>query len=153
LRLARYSANYADRWMLSRALVRIVHAISPYLVTLRSEGKQKTATAFAHPALQICKLSAWICQEVGDQEGTAFALLGALLTTDSVDSDAYRWALATAQAIPDQAVCEEVLLTLERAKKRWAGERVAGDYHGDTIWQIIQNMASGLNIDISDEND
>jgi hypothetical protein len=42
---------------------------------------------------------------------------------------------------------------LERAKKRWAGEMVEGDYHGDTIWQIIQNMASELGVDLSDEND
>src|SRR5258708_12429460 len=46
-----------------------------------------------------------------------------------------------------------VLLKLERAKKRWGGELVEGDYDGDTIWQIMQNMASELGVDLSDEND
>jgi hypothetical protein len=47
----------------------------------------------------------------------------------------------------------DVLSKLDRAKKRWAGELVEGDYHGDTIWQIIQNMATELGVDLTDEND
>jgi len=98
-------------------------------------------------------LAAWISEDAGDTEGVASALLGALVTTNSEDTDEYRWALETAQALPDEEMRANVLLKLERAKKRWAGELVEGDYHGDTIWQIIQNMASELGIDLSDEND
>ena len=41
---------------------------------------------------------------------------------------------------------------IERVKRRWKGEAVAGDYQGDPIWQITQNIATGLGIDISNEN-
>jgi hypothetical protein len=39
LRLVRYSTNYSDRWMLGRALTKVVNAIAPYLITLNSEKK------------------------------------------------------------------------------------------------------------------
>jgi len=57
------------------------------------------------------------------------------------------------QRLPDDTMRADVLTKLERGKKRWAGERVEGDYHGDTIWQAIQNVASALGIDVGDEND
>ena len=153
LRLVRYAANYADRWILSRPLVGIVHALGHFLVTLRSENKIAVANVFAQSAFRICKLAAWISEDAGDEEGMAFALLGALLTTHSADTDEYRWALETAQRLPDDTMRADVLTKLERGKKRWAGERVEGDYHGDTIWQAIQNVASALGIDVGDEND
>lgn len=34
LRLARFASNYPDRWMLGRAILRIVKAIAPFLITL-----------------------------------------------------------------------------------------------------------------------
>jgi Domain of unknown function (DUF4365) len=153
LRLVRYAANYPDRWMLSRALIGIVNEIGHFLITLRSENKPPVAKAFAESAFRICKLAAWISKDAGDEEGATFALLGALITTNSEDTDQYRWALETAQTLPDDGMRADVLLKLERTKKRWAGELVEGDYHGDTIWQIIQNMASQLGVDLSDEND
>jgi hypothetical protein len=152
LRLVRYAANYPGRWMLSRALVGIVNEIGHFLVTLRSENKPATAKAFSRSAFRICKLSAWISEDAHDEEGTAFALLGALVTTNSADTEEYQWALETAKKLPDATIRADVLLKLERATKRWAGERVEGDYHGDSIWQIIQNMATALGIDINDDS-
>jgi len=38
VRLARYASNYPDRWMLGRAILRIVKAIAPYLITLSTEA-------------------------------------------------------------------------------------------------------------------
>ena len=152
LRLVRYTANSPHRWMLSRALMRIVHAIGHYLITLRSENKHAAVQAFARSAFQICQLSAWISEDTCNEEGVAFALLSALLTSNSTDSDQYRWALENANKLPDPAIRADVLHKLERATKRWAGEQVEGDYYGDTVWQIIQNMATAIGIDISDEN-
>lgn len=153
LRLVRNAANYPDRWMLSRALVGIVNEIGPFLVALRSENKLEAAKAFSRSAFRICKLAVLISKDADDQEGAAFALLGALMTTNFEDTDEYRWALAAAQTLPDEGLRADVLSKLERAKKRWAGELVEGDYHGDTTWQIIQNMASELGVDLSNEND
>jgi len=47
--------------------------------------------AFAQSALQICKVATWICEEAGDGEGVVLAILSALMTTHSTESDAYRW--------------------------------------------------------------
>jgi hypothetical protein len=153
IRLTRYATTYPDRWMLGRALTRIVIAIGTYLVTLHSEEYVEAEKAFAQSALQISKSSAWICEETGDGEGVVLAILGALATVRSTDSDAYRWASQVAQSLSDPQIRADALVLMERATKRWRGEAVEGDYNGDTAWQIIQNMASAFGIDLSDEND
>jgi len=152
VRLARYASNYPDRWMLGRAILRIVKAIAPYTITLSAESNVESANAFARSALQICKVSAWICNETGDGDGVVLAILDALMTTHSENSDAYLWAMQTINAIVDSELREDALRLIDRAKRRWRHETVEGDYQGDPIWQIIQNMASGLGVDISDES-
>lgn len=153
LRLAQLAANYPDRWALGRALASIVNAIAQYLITLRHEGNSEAEQAFARSALQICKLAAWIGNETNDPEGVELAIISSLLTTHSVSSDTYRWAHQEAESFRDPEIRADALLTIERAVKRWKGERVEGDYHGNTVWQAIQNMATSLGIDLSKEND
>ncbi len=153
LRLARHATNYPDRWMLGRALGRIVKGAAHYLITLHAEGNVEAEKAFAQSALQICKLSAWICEETGDGEGAVLAILNSLMTTNSKDSDAYRWATDIAGLLSDPAIRADALHMIERAEKRWKGEKVDGDFQGDPTWQIIQNMASKFGIDVSNEND
>jgi len=153
VRLARYAANYPDRWMLGRALTNIVTAIGPYLVTLRSEGNIETERAFSGSALQVCKLAVWIGNEAGDPDAIGQAILSALSTTQSKDSDAYHWATSTAQTLRDPKNRSEILVVIERAVKRWKGEEVAGDYRGNTLWQVAQNIATALGIDLTNEND
>lgn len=153
VRLARFVTEYPDRWMLGRALPRIVNAIVRYLATLRSEKNFEAETAFSKSAFQICKVAAWISEETGDAQGVLLAILSALMTTQTEDSDAYRWAVELAQRLVDPDIRVEAFDRIERATKRWRGERIEGDYHGDTAWKIIQNMPSALDIDVSDEND
>jgi hypothetical protein len=152
VRLARYAANYPDRWVLGRALPTIVNAIGQYLITLQTEGNFDSERAFARSALQISKLAAWICHETNDQEGIVLAILSSLLTTRSQQSEAYCWAEQTANSLRDPAR-GDALRVIERTVKRWKGENVAGDYRGNTTWQIIQNMATALGIDLNDEDD
>lgn len=151
VRLARYSANYSDRWMLGRALTNIVKALGAFMVPLRAEELREFESAFARSALQICKLAAWISAETGDSEGIVLAIMGALLIVHSEDSDAYRWAQETAQSMADKGARADALQVVERATKRWMGEKLPGDYQGDTIWQIAQNIATGLGFDLTDE--
>jgi hypothetical protein len=152
LRLVRYAANYRDRWALGRALTNIVKAIPMFLTQLRSEELREYEIAFAGSALQICKLAAWISVETGDIEGIVLAILSALLTVHSEDSDAFRWAQKTAQGITDDATRADALQVIERTKRRWGGEKLPGDYQGDTIWQVMQNIATGIGLDLTDEN-
>jgi hypothetical protein len=153
LRLARSASNYPDRWMLGRAMTRIVHAIGKYIVTAGSEKNLEAQNAFAQSALQVCKVAAWICEETGDGEGVILVILSALMTTHSTDSDAYRWASSVADRVSDPEIKTDAFNVIDRAVKRWKGEAQDGDYQGNTIWQVIQNIASGLGIDLSDEND
>jgi len=151
LRLARYASNYPDRWMLGRALPRIPKAIGEYLLTSRWEGNFQAEKAFSESALQICRLAVTICAENGDSEGVVSAVLGALLTTHSEDSDAYRWAMQVVNSLADEDVRAAGLELIERVRRRWSGERLEGDYYGDPAWQIIEKMASALGIDLTDE--
>ena len=80
------------------------------------------------------------------------AILSALSTTTSTNSNAYRWANEVAQSLVNPEIRVDALARIHRAAKRWQGERVEGDYEGDTPWQLIQNMATALGIDVSDEN-
>jgi hypothetical protein len=152
VRLAQYAATYPDRWVIGRALTTIVNAIAPYLITLRSEKNFEAELAFAGSALQICKLAAWIGNETNDVNAVVMAIMSALLTVQTQDSDAYRWADETARSLSDLVVREDALSRIERAVRRWKGEHVDGDYRGDTLWQVIENMSTGLGIDLRDEN-
>jgi len=152
LRLARYAANYRDRWALGRALTNIVKALATFMTTLRAEKLSEYEIAFTRSALQICELASWISAETGDTEGIVLAILSALLVVHTEDSDAYRWALETAEGITDEATRADALQVIVRATKRWKGEKLPGDYHGDTIWQVIQNIATGMGLDMTDES-
>ena len=152
MRLVRYATNYPDRWMLGRALTKVIYAIGRYLITLNAEQNFEAEEAFAQSALQICKVAAWICEETGDSEGMVLAILSALMTTHSEDSEAYRWGVQTARNLLDPQIRADALHVIDRAVKRWNGKTLEGDFRGDPAWQIIQNMATSLSIDISDEN-
>jgi hypothetical protein len=151
LRLARYTANYRDRWALGRALTNIVKALGPFMTVLRAENHREDEIAFTNSALQICKLASWICAETGDIEGIVLAISSALLVVHTEDSNAFRWAQEAAQGIADNAVRQDALRMIDRTRKRWRGEKIPGDYYGDTIWQIIQNIATGIGLDLTDE--
>jgi hypothetical protein len=152
VRLAQYAANYPDRMMLGRALTNILNAIAHYLPTLHFDGNLETEIAFIQSAFQIGKLAAWVSREADDENGVAMAALSTLLLVRTPESDIYQWSLQTAQTIEDSGLRESTLEGIERNVQRWNGERVEGDYSGDTLWQVIQNMATSSNIDISDEN-
>ncbi len=153
VRLARYAATYPNRWALGRGLSAVVTATGPYNITLHAEGNIEAVDVMERSALQISKLAAWISQETADPTGVVLAIIGSLSTVRSENSPAYHWAKETAQSLPDETIRADALGCVERAAKRWRGEPVDEDYHGNVVWQVIQNMASALGIDLSNEND
>jgi hypothetical protein len=153
VRLTRLAAIYPNRWMLGRALSKIVHAVARYLITLQSEGNIPVYQSFAGSALQICKLALWICGETGDLQGVVMVVISALTLTGSTDSEAYSWAKEISQNLSDPAAKADAENVIKRAEMRWRGEHVEGDYQGDPIWQIIQNISVSLGIDLYDESD
>jgi hypothetical protein len=150
LKLLNLATRHPDRWMLSRAFIRIAHSIGFFMMALRIDGKTGAADGLSPSALSICKLSASIDETVGDEEGRTFSILTVTLITESATSDAFQWALAAAQKMTDGALRTDLLLKLDRAKQRWAGTRLEADHHGDTIRQAAQNIATALGIDTSD---
>jgi hypothetical protein len=153
VRLARFAVVYPNRWILGRALSKVVHAVARYLITLQFEGNISVYQNFAKSALQICKLAVWISGEIGDSEGIVMVVISALTLTGSTDSEAYSWAKEIAQNLSDPAAKEDAENVIKRAEMRWRGDHVEGDYHGDPIWQIIQNISTSMGIDLSNEND
>lgn len=119
VRLARYAANYPERWALGRALVGIVHAISGYIATLGREGLLEYEAAFSRSTLEICKVAAWIGVETQDPDGVVMAIGGALVPGTREDSGAVRWARETAHGLAEPNKREDALRLIDRTMKRW----------------------------------
>jgi hypothetical protein len=156
LRLASYVANFRGRWALSRALYKIVQSAASFIGRMgRMDAMELGGAApqFRSSALQICKLIAWIGEESEDQEAIALAAGAALLPVSSQDTDEFRWAGQTLDRISDPEVRAQAVVRIERQIARWRGERPEGDSYSDAIWQIMENAAAALGIDISNEDD
>jgi len=107
---------------------------------------------FQSSILQISKLIAWIGEESGDQEAIALAICSALLSIQSAETDAFRWAIRTLDRVNDPSVKSNATKLIERQTMRWKGKRPEGDYNPDPNQQLLENAAASLGIDISDKS-
>lgn len=156
LRLARYASNFPGRWVLPRALVRIVQSAASFIGRVGRLDFAEiggTATQFHSSVLQICKLIAWIAEESGDQEALALAISAALAPVNSQETDAFRWATRTLHRISDPDTRNKATKLIERQIGRWKGEHLEGDFYRDPVQQLLENAAASLGIDLSDKND
>lgn len=153
LRLARYASNFKGRWVLPRALSRIVQSAAPFVGRLEFTGIGDPGGQLKTSILQISKLIAWIGEESGDEEAIALAISSALMPIRSEDADAFRWAVRTLDRIGDAATKREAVGVIERQVARWKGAEFEGDgYRGNPIEQVIENAAASMGLDLSDEN-
>jgi len=155
LRLARYATDFRGRWILPRALNRIVQSIASFIGRIgRLEFTEigGTASQFHASILQICKLMAWIAEESDDQDALAMAAVASLLPVSSQDTDAFRWAVRTLDRITDSDIKGRATKVMERHIRRWKGEAVEGDRYCDPAQQLVENAAASLGIDPSDES-
>jgi hypothetical protein len=155
LRLARYGSNFRGRWILPRALNRIVQAVGSFIGRIgRLEFTEigGAASQFHTSVLQICKLMAWIAEESGDQDALALAVVASLLPVSSQETDAFRWAVRTLDRITDPDVKQKAVQIMERHIRRWRGEVVEGDRYNNPAQQLVENAAASLGIDPSDES-
>jgi hypothetical protein len=151
VRLSRYAAGSRNPWLLGRAIKNITEAIGVYTAVLQLEGDTELEAVFSQSAFQLSKVAYFICECTKDQAGAAQVISGSILVVHDDKSEIFRWALTSAKKITDLVTREHTLEVLSRASRRWRGERVEGDYRGDTMWQAYQNLASARGIDISDE--
>ena len=151
LRLAEYAAHFPGRWMLPKALLRIVESASPFIVRVESKALHGANHYLSSTALQVCKLMARIAEESGDQEAIALAISAAMMTVRSPDTEAFKWCTIELDRIGDAEAKQQAVWLMERHFKRWKGEPVEGDYNPDPIQQIVENAAASLGIDPADE--
>ena len=156
LRLAKYASHFRGRWVLPHALVRIIESAATFISLIgrfkftKIEG---AADQFHSTALQVCKLIAWIGEESGDEEAIALAASASLLAVNSQDTEEFKWAVRTLDRIKEPGVRSHATHLIERHVARWTGVPLTGDsYRGDPAQQLIENAASSLGIDLSDEN-
>ena len=86
LRLVRYAANSRDRWILSPALIRIVHAIYPFISRLSWEEEDEIAATYSASALQLCRLAAWIAEQNESDDDLRGSLIAALTISGDHES-------------------------------------------------------------------
>jgi len=155
LRLARYASDFRGRWILPRALARIVQSAASFISRigrLQFTETDGTASQFHSSALQVCKLMAWIGEESGDQEAIALATSAALLPVNSQETDEFKWAVRTLDRIGDPDAKSHATELMERHIARWKGGALETDsYRGNAAQQLIENAAASLGIDPSDE--
>jgi hypothetical protein len=152
LRLAKYASDFNGRWILPRALLRIVQAAASFVLRLGFIGMEGATDQFHSSILQISKLIAWIAQESGDDEEIALAVGSALLPIRSQETDAFKWAVTALDRINDPTMKKQATQLMERQILRWRGGALETDsYRGNPIQQIVENAASTLGIDLSDD--
>jgi hypothetical protein len=152
VRIARYASSSDDAWLVGRALMGVIRALSVYTVTLQVGGQAELAAGYAKSALQICKVSASLCASNDDDNGMAMVVMGALLTVGSEETETYKWAEQTVQLITSEKIRESAIESVHNQTVRWKGANVAGDIQGDAAWQAMQNMATEQGVDLSDES-
>ncbi|MEW6211056.1 MAG: DUF4365 domain-containing protein [Acidobacteriota bacterium] len=152
IRLARYAANSKDSWALSLALLRIVEAISIFIMRLSKEGQNEIADQYSSSSLQLCRLAAWIAEQNSDDDALFYCIVAALPLKRDPNSDAWNWALKTVKLIKKQEAKENAQKMIDSHTRRISGEYIEGDIK-TTRKQVYENMASGLGIDLSDPTD
>jgi hypothetical protein len=113
-------------------------ALGIFVGILRIEGQAEREAAFVGSVLQLSKLAAWASTLTDDENGVAMSVLTSVLVVESEESETYKWANATAKTIASPELRQRVLDGLQRNVRRWRGEKIAGDYVGDTLWQIFR---------------
>jgi hypothetical protein len=155
LRLVRYASDFRGRWFLPRALSKIPMAAASFIARIGHMEETQLGdkgAQFRSSVLSIAKLIAQIGEESGDQEAISLAIGSALITTRSVDTDAFKWVGSALDRITDLEVKADAIDTVERQMMRWSGQRVEGDYNPDPHLQLLENAAASLGIDVSDKS-
>jgi hypothetical protein len=152
IRLVQYGVNSEHRWILSPALVRIVHAVGPFILRLTWRDMNEVADRFSASAFQLCRLAAGIADDNRDWDAGCFAITAALLTTRDSNSEAWAWVREAITTIKDPRARKNAEQLIDSHTRRIRGEQLDGDIK-TTARQIYENMAAALGIDLSNSND
>lgn len=152
IRLVQYGVNSEHRWVLSPVLVRIVHAVSPFIFRLTSQDMNEVADRVSASALQLCRLAAAIADDNRDWDAACFAITAGLLTKRDPNSEAWAWVRDAITTIKDPRARKHAEQLIDSHTRRIRGEQLHGDIK-TTARQIYENMAAALGIDLSNPND
>jgi hypothetical protein len=139
----------------TRALLRVVQSTAVFIMRLRIEGQHDAANQYRESAMQFCRMAVWIAERNRDDQSLSLAVTASLLLAAKPEEQAARegilaFARETLSQIKDPEQAEATLAALKRGIKRMSGERVEGDAEPDLERQIIENLAAGLGIDMTD---
>lgn len=152
IRLVQYGVNSEHRWFLSPALVRIVHAVAPFISRLVWRDINEVADRFSASAFQLCRLAAAIAEGNRDWDRLCLAITAALMTKRDPNSEAWVWVRETITTIKDPRARKNAEEQLDSHTRRIRGEHIEGDIK-TTARQAYRNMAAALGIDLSNPND
>jgi hypothetical protein len=152
VRLVRYATNSKDRWALSQALIRIVHAISPFIRRLSWEKQNKIAEQYSASALQICRLAAWIAEQNESDDDLFYSVIAALTISKDQDCEAWKWAKETTERIKKLVARKKAEEILHSHEAKLSGEENERD-RKSIGRQIYENMAAAIGIDLADPHD
>lgn len=152
IRLVRCGVNSEHRWVLSPALIRIVHAVAPFISRLVLRDMNEVAERFSASAFQLCRQAAAIAEDNRDWDASCFAITAALMTKRDPNSEAWTWVREAITTIKDPRARKNAEQLIESHTRRIRGERLEGDIK-TTARQIYENMAGALGIDLSNPND
>jgi len=152
IRLANYAAEARVRHGAPAALVRIVDAISPWILNLAGEGLNELSDRYSVSALQICKLAASVALQDNNEEELFTAAVKALTTKRAPTGEAVDFALAIIAQIKDEKIRQKTQELFDRTINMYqGGAKVEGPLK-TTPRQIYENMATALGVDLADSS-
>jgi hypothetical protein len=154
IRLARLSEKTPYQSALPLAFLRIVEGAATLINRLELEGIPEAAASIRESVFEVCKLAAAIAAQYGQHAERAQAALSAGMLSRDRGAACVHWAEAQVEQIADEEVRDFARATLTDQPATLANE--APDDEAIPVsmeQQIYENMASGLGIDLADQED
>ena len=147
-----YAINYPFRWALPQALLRIIYALVPFLIRLRTDGWSEASDAYGARALQIIKLAAWLAVDSGDQRNLEMAIATAAMIAEKPEDEIATWARRALTMITDEEVKKDIRERLDSL----GSVQEASETREMSVaeeQQVYEQMAASLGIDLSRPDD
>ena len=152
IRLANYTIKYKHIIGIPQALMRIIEAMTLFIVSLKNDKLDDLADKFSASTLEVCKLAASIALNTDDDDSLYAVATKALYTKRAVTGDAVDFAREMIERINDAEIKRRAKEMFDYSMRAYRGENVEGKIEA-TERQVYENMASSLGVDLNDGKD
>jgi hypothetical protein len=155
IRLVRLSEKTPYQSALPLAFLRILEGAAILICGLELEGFPDAAASIRESVFEVCKLAASIAAQYGQHSERAQAALSAGMLSRDRGAACVHWAEEQVERIADERVRESAraMLTDQSATLANAAPNNDEAVPVSMEQQIYENMASGLGIDLADQED